>query len=702
MNVNATSDNGSKYTDAAYSNKGMSGIISGMDTEGVVKSMLSSIQTKIDRKTQEQTKLEWKQDAYRDVINKINTFQNKFFNLTSDTCIRSSTMFGSKSVKSSSEAISVSAESAAVLGNHSVSVARLATATTVQGSKVSGGAITLQGGFASTPEAKITVGDQELSVDLSGCADSDAIRDALNNALTAEGITSGSFSLTDGKLSYSGTESMKLSGNAYGLKKLGMAGSMTTKEEDGSFKLTGGTPAADAAAPDGKLTLTLDGVSKTFEIAAGGGIDAAFREKVSRAFGSGVTFTDDGDGNFSLGTGTGRSLTVDGDAAALELVGLKEAASTTVNTASSISSLGFRDGAKLDQESYAFKINGTEFNIAKTDSIADILNKINTSDAGVTMSYNSLNDTFALASKQTGDGFAITMEDTTGNFLDTIGLGAGDYTTTDGVNAQLTVDGVAVERSSNSFALDGLTMTLNSVTTEDVKIATTSNTDKIYDSISSFVDEYNTLIADLNTMIHEKDTGKNYAPLTDAQEDEMSEKEIEKWTEKAKGGLLRSDKDISSFLTNMRTALYSQYGESTLSKFGIDSSSNYKDYGKLSINEEKLRNALETNPEGVRNLFVGKDGLATKLNDICTDTASTSSGSPGALVQLAGVEGKASDTNNTLSLRINSIKDRITVLKSMYETRKDRYWNQFNSMETALSSLSSTNSYLTNMISGGL
>ena len=81
MNVNSSSS--STYTNSAYSSKGVSGLVSGLDTESLVESMLSNIQSKIDKQTQEQKRLEWKQEIYRGVISDINSFQSKYFNLTS-------------------------------------------------------------------------------------------------------------------------------------------------------------------------------------------------------------------------------------------------------------------------------------------------------------------------------------------------------------------------------------------------------------------------------------------------------------------------------------------------------------------------------------------------------------------------------------------------------------------------------------------
>ena len=64
--INTVSGNGNKNY--------VSGLASGMDTESIVKSLLMGTQTKIDKQSGLKQQLEWKQDIYRDLITKINTF----------------------------------------------------------------------------------------------------------------------------------------------------------------------------------------------------------------------------------------------------------------------------------------------------------------------------------------------------------------------------------------------------------------------------------------------------------------------------------------------------------------------------------------------------------------------------------------------------------------------------------------------------
>jgi len=178
----------------------------------------------------------------------------------------------------------------------------------------------------------------------------------------------------------------------------------------------------------------------------------------------------------------------------------------------------------------------------------------------------------------------------------------------------------------------------------------------------------------------------------------MSETEIAAWEKKSKEGLLSDDSDINNFLSSMRTKIYSLTSDGTsLSMFGIDSSSNWKDYGKLEIDEDKLKENLSDNPSAVISTFIS---VANGLNTSCKETANSSSASPGTLVSMAGIKGKVSEKNNTIKSRLDNIAEKITSLQDVYDTRKQRYWSSFNSMETAIANISSTSSYLTQTLGG--
>ena len=136
MAVNAAS---SSYVSGASSNKGFSGLASGVDTESMVEQLLSGTQQKIDKQNALKQQLEWKQEIYRHLISQINAFQTKFFSYSSDSNLLSESFFNSMSAVTSSSAFKATATSSAVTGSNSIEVRRLATKTSLSsGDTVSG------------------------------------------------------------------------------------------------------------------------------------------------------------------------------------------------------------------------------------------------------------------------------------------------------------------------------------------------------------------------------------------------------------------------------------------------------------------------------------------------------------------------------------------------------------------------------------
>lgn len=275
--------------------------------------------------------------------------------------------------------------------------------------------------------------------------------------------------------------------------------------------------------------------------------------------------------------------------------------------------------------------------------------------------------------------------------------------TVEGKNAIVEINGVLTERSSNDFTVNGLNLSLKAVTDEAVTISTSRDTDTIVEGIKGFIEDYNKLIDTISEYTDAEATYRDYPPLTDAQRKEMSEREIELWEEKAKTGLLRGDDDLNTLLSSMRLALYSK-GEDmqyALYDLGIDTSSNWRDKGKLVIEDEaKLRQRIETAGDEVKRLFTdAENGIAYQMEKALKAAANTSSGSPGSLVELAGVKGYGTEFNNTLYDRLTEINDKIESLKDSYERQKTRYWNQFNQMEQLISQMNTQSSWLAQQFS---
>ena len=232
-------------------------------------------------------------------------------------------------------------------------------------------------------------------------------------------------------------------------------------------------------------------------------------------------------------------------------------------------------------------------------------------------------------------------------------------------------------------------------------MTTSRDTDKIIDSLKSFVEDYNALVEELNEHLKETANYKKYAPLTDEQKKEMSDKEIELWEEKSKEGLLHNDANITSFLGDMRMVLYSSVEGAGLSLYdiGIETSDNWRDNGKLVIDEDVLKSMAATNPDAICKLFTDRDqGLGIGMQNALKDAANVSSGSPGTMVRYAGTKDVLT-TSNTLYEEMKHISETLSNLNTKYQLEKTRYWNQFNAMEQAISNMNSQSSWLTQQFS---
>lgn len=247
---------------------------------------------------------------------------------------------------------------------------------------------------------------------------------------------------------------------------------------------------------------------------------------------------------------------------------------------------------------------------------------------------------------------------------------------------------------ANGMVLDNDVVN-NAPKAQAVTMTSTTNIDEMVNKIKDFVTTYNGLIKDLSDQTKQSKY-RDYAPLTDEQKKEMSEDEIKLWEEKAKSGLLRNDSLIRNGLSDMRSLIYqsnpavedSRYN--TLFSIGITTSKNYNDGGTLEIDEDKLRKALEENPDAVEQLFKNSDGVKS-------DPAHGGADTRGYLAKLResmktleiNIEKKAgrstmTDAQYTIGKNLMDTETRIKTWQDKLKTIEDRYWKQFTAMESAI------------------
>lgn len=513
-----------------------------------------------------------------------------------------------------------------------------------------------------------------------------------------------------------------------------LATSAVYKSNTGISKDISASNAADYASASGKdFILELDGeefnISITSEITSVDDLQALIDDTV----GSGkVSVAEDSEGILTISAAASSgvaSVTIsDGTDSALSALGFSAGSnlSNRISTSDSLEEISEKIDTPFEFDSEGkvrLSINGVDFEFDQTDSLGDVMSEINSSDAGVTMKYSSSSDTLTITSNNTGAGNRINLSETGSSFLESMGI-LSNYTA--GEDAVIYLDGEKVTRSSNSVKIEGVTYELLAETSDPVSVSVSLDTDSIYETIESFVNDYNTLIDTINDTISEE-YDSDYPPLTSEQKEEMSEDEIENWEEKAKTGLLENDSILENLLSDMRTALYSSVSgvSDTLYKIGITTSSDYSDKGKLEIDEETLREAIESDPDGVMKLFSqesetysgttaarklngeerdvrsSEEGIAYKLYDIIQDNISTyrdSAGNKGLLLEKAGAEGDTTEYDNTIYDELDELEDDIDEMIEKLNEKEEYYYERFSTMETYINNMNTQLSALQSML----
>lgn len=338
-----------------------------------------------------------------------------------------------------------------------------------------------------------------------------------------------------------------------------------------------------------------------------------------------------------------------------------------------------------------------ELKFSENDSVGAIIAQIN-QKTGVTAFYDEHTGKIAMSAKNSGTG-DIVIEDKEGNAASILKItdDSDGAVKQEGQNAIFTYNGLKTERPSNTFQINGFEINLKQVTAPldaDGKvipggIAITFNsspdTDKIFESVVKYVDEYNKLIEDLNKQIREPKY-RSFQPLSAEQKKEMKEKEIELWEEKAKSGTLRNDSEISSMLTKMRTALMGSVNGTSLKDIGITTSSAYLDNGKLVINEDELKKAIAEDPNKVHELFArdaSKDADPTKNIGLARQLRTAVDEAQSSIAKRAGKVGAVNDTF-TLGKTLNDMNKQIERFEERLKMTENRLWKQFTAMETAI------------------
>lgn len=344
------------------------------------------------------------------------------------------------------------------------------------------------------------------------------------------------------------------------------------------------------------------------------------------------------------------------------------------------------------------ELNGVVIQYDSDDTMADLVSKINSSSAGATAIFNSKTGDLSISSNKTG----ATGVTATGD------LKAFSSTTTAGLNAKVNINGMDMEYEENSFAVNGINVTVNSLsgTGGVTNVSVKSDTSKLLDTIKSFISDYNSLISKVNGETSET-VYRTYTPLTDTQKESMTDDQITLWETKAKSGALRNDTTLTKMTTDLRASSTAQVqtsaGLMSLQSIGITTGS-YTENGKLVIkDEDKLLAALTNNATAVGELFglSGTDKTATSTSSgIFTKMAAITNTALTSMSKSAGISTTSTDlttgfkASSELSTQLTTLDKKISDFKEFMSRLETSYYTKFTAMETAVNKYNSLSTSL--------
>ena len=396
---------------------------------------------------------------------------------------------------------------------------------------------------------------------------------------------------------------------------------------------------------------------------------------------------------------TGVELKADEVGADGKPTGNKVKASYTAST--KLSELGISAGN--------IKFNGKSVEITDDMTIGQLTSTLNKN--GATVNFDEKNQRFFVAAKSNGAendfSYGSDAEKSIALFsklglLNSDGSNAGSRI--NGESAVIELNGEKFVSDSNTFDINGLTITINNMTDDEISLTTSQDTEGIYDMVKNLFKEYNELINEMDKLYNAESASK-YKMLTDEQKEEMSEDEVKEWETKIKSSLLRRDSSLNDVISGMKQTLLAGVKMSDgntmfLSDFGINTASyslakdnergayhidGDEDDDLTSTNEDKLRKAIATDADQVAEFFSSlAKNLYSKMDELMGRVKDYSS---------------AFTVYNDIYLKkqYDEYTTKISEQEAKVNKWEDYYYKKFTAMEKAMSGINSKQSAISGL-----
>jgi flagellar hook-associated protein 2 len=659
----------------------MTGINSGLDTDSIIQELMSAYNMKTEKYEKEQTKISWKQEIWSDLNEDVNSFYKSVSNLK-----YSSGWNLYKASSSDSTKASVSVSGTVAIGTQKLHVLKTAQSaymtggkmSTTDGSTLSSDTKLYQLGFSSSSSKLVVKTKDDDGNDVSKTV-------SLTNTSTISDVISGlqdaglnaSFDSANGRIYLSSKKTGEASD--FELMQINSSGLATSS---GALLSTLGLMTADAAKVTSSSTMSELGYSGD-----GGRLRISTTKTVNLLDDTGnLMYNDDG---------TVKTTDVD----VYSYIDFNE----YTKVSDVIDAIAADDNLK-DTVSAELDANGKLVLTNKIDSSKKV-NIAETSKVGIEVSNSTLVN--SLEKESTG------YDETAATKIS-------------GSDAAIVLNGVVYSGSSNTFNINGVSVTATGTTDDEadwtdaegkldkakaaklgdstaINITTSVDSQGIYDKIKDFLTSYNTIINKL-TKLYNADSASDYEPLTDDEKDSMSDTEISKWETKIKDSLLRRDTSLSTLMSAMKNAMSTVYTVNStkyaLSSFGI--STLY--YGSAPTNEEsayhidgdeddentsgntdKLLAAINSNPDDVVDFM---KQLATSLYSSIDEQMQSSTVRSRYCIYN---DKELQDQYDNYTTIIDDWEDKV-------QDKEDYYYEMFSKMETSLATINSQQSALSGLV----
>ena len=221
---------------------------------------------------------------------------------------------------------------------------------------------------------------------------------------------------------------------------------------------------------------------------------------------------------------------------------------------------------------------------------------------------------------------------------------------TSDLSSQIQLDGLTIYRDSNQItdALDGLTLTLKEANAKSYEFSVTPDSSGIEDEVNDFIEKYNDILA----YIKSKSNVDGESGIR---------------------GILAGDSSFTTLRLNMRENLITKVdgqpadGPSQITDLGIELQSD----GRLKLDDaETLLQVVEQDPDAVRDLFGGDDGIGTRLINSMED--------------FLGFKGIIFERKSNIDTRISNLNERIARVDDQLARREESLRSEFARLQEAI------------------